>query len=87
MEEMMKYFLRIEPGKWTCVQSGEFQSPTGRIQVAVGTTFTRGTMFMGYDVAKALDEHFEGTRSYRSPPAATSRMACSSAGWAMSLIR
>ena len=69
---MMQHFLRIEPGKWTCVRSGEFQSPTGRIQVAVGTTFTRGTVFMGYDIAQALDEHYESTRMYRSPPAATS---------------
>ena len=69
MEEMMKHFLRIEPGKWTCVVGGEFQSPTGRIQVAVGTTFTRGTMFMGYDVAQALDEHYERTRVHRSSAA------------------
>ena len=63
---MMKHFLRIEAGKWTCVRSGEFPSPTGRIQVAVGTTFTRGTVFMGYDIAQALDEHYESTRRYRS---------------------
>ena len=61
MEEMMKHFLRIEPGKWTCVRSGEFQSPTGRIQVSVGTTFIRGTLFMGYDLAEALDEFYEGS--------------------------
>ena len=67
MEEMIEYFRRIEPGKWTCVRGGEFQSPTGRIQVAVGTTFTRGTMFMGYDIARALDEQYEHTRTYRSP--------------------
>ena len=70
MEEMMKHFLRIEPGKWTCVRSGEFQSPTGRIQVAVGTTFTRGTMFMGYDVARTLDEHYEHTGVHRATPGA-----------------
>ena len=68
MEEMMRHFLRIGPGKWTCVRGGEFQSPSGRIQVAVGTTFTRGTIFMGYDIAKALDEHYENSRPDRSPP-------------------
>jgi len=68
---MSKHFVRIEAGKWTCVRSGEFQSPTGRIQVAVGTTFTRGTMFMGYDIARALDEHYESAPLYRSPPDAT----------------
>lgn len=68
MEDFMRHFLRIEAGKWTCVRGGEFQSPTGRIQVAVGTTFTRGTMFMGYDIAKALDEHYENSRSGRPVP-------------------
>jgi hypothetical protein len=47
MDELIKHFLRVEAGKWICVMSGEFQSPTGRIQLAVGSTFTRGTMFMG----------------------------------------
>jgi hypothetical protein len=42
----------------------------GRIQVAVGTTFTRGTMFMGYDVAQALDEQYEHARAHRAPPGA-----------------
>jgi len=35
--------------------------PSGRIQVAPGTRFTRGTMFMGIDLAAMLDEHFEKT--------------------------
>jgi hypothetical protein len=37
--------------------------PSGRIQVAPGTRFTRGTMFMGIDLAAMLDEHFEKTRA------------------------
>jgi hypothetical protein len=59
MEKFINHFIRVEPGRWTCVKSGDFQSPTGRIQVAVGTTFTRGTVFMGFDLAQALDEHYE----------------------------
>jgi hypothetical protein len=70
MEEMIEHFRRIEFGKWTCVRGGEFQTPTGRIQVAVGTTFTRGTMFMGYDIARALDEQYENSRMYRTPAGA-----------------
>jgi hypothetical protein len=64
MDEVMKHFIRVEAGTWTCVKSGEFQSPTGRIQIAVGSTFTRGTMFMGFDLARALDEHYEATHQY-----------------------
>ncbi len=64
MDDLIKHFVRVDAGQWTCVMSAEFQSPTGRIQIAVGTTFTRGTMFMGYDLAKALDEHFEATGQY-----------------------
>ena len=63
---MMKHFRRIGPGKWTCVRSGDFPSPMGRIQIAVGSTFTRGTTFMGYDVAQALEEHYEQTRMDQS---------------------
>ena len=67
MEELMRHFLRVEAGKWTCVRSGEFQLPSGRIQVAVGSTFTRGTMFMGFDLARALDEHYESARPPQPP--------------------
>jgi hypothetical protein len=35
--------------------------PSGRIQVAIGTRLTRGTVFMGVDVAKLLDEHNDRT--------------------------
>ena len=41
MENFIRLFVRIERGKWTCVRDGEFHGPNGRIQVTVGTTFTR----------------------------------------------
>lgn len=59
MENFIRHFVRIEPGKWTCVRPGEFEGPHGRIQVAVGSTFTIGTSFMGIDLAKWLDEQYE----------------------------
>ena len=62
MENFIKHFVRVQSGTWVCVREGEFTSPKGRIQVAVGTTFTRGTSFMGMDVAQWLDEHYEKTR-------------------------
>jgi hypothetical protein len=57
MENFIRHFVRIESGKWTCVRPGEFTGPDGkRIQVAIGSTFTRGTNFMGVDLAQWLDE-------------------------------
>jgi hypothetical protein len=37
--------------------------PSGRIQVAPGTRFTRGTDFMGVDLAKLLDEFHESRQT------------------------
>ena len=58
MENFIRLFVRIGPGIWTCVRNGEFEGPNGRIQVALGTTFTRGTSFMGIDLAERLEEQY-----------------------------
>ena len=50
-------FVRDGDGAWLCVQAAELDLPGGRIQVAEGTRFTRGTRFMGVDVAQMLEEH------------------------------
>lgn len=65
MENFIKLFVRIERGKWTCVRDGEFVGPTGRIQVSIGSTFTKGTNFMGIDLAEWLDEQYDKTTSSR----------------------
>ena len=62
MENFIKHFVRVGPGIWTCVRNGEFITPNGRIQVTVGTTFTRGTNFMGIDLAQWLDEQYDQTK-------------------------
>lgn len=70
MENFIRHFVRIEAGKWTCVRPGEFEGPNGRIQVAIGSTFTRGTSFMGIDLARWLEEEYQkrnGNTSPRSP--------------------
>jgi hypothetical protein len=56
MQEFIKHFNRDSSGAWTCISTAEFNGPNGRIQVTVGTRFTRGTDFMGVDLAKWLDE-------------------------------
>lgn len=48
-------FRREADGAWTCIEPVEFMLCARRIQVAPGTRFTRGTTFMGVDVAEMLD--------------------------------
>jgi len=56
MQTFIKLFVRVAPGLWTCVRNGEFEGPRGRIQVSVGSTFAKGTSFMGIDLAHLLEE-------------------------------
>ena len=64
MQNFMKLFVRLCPDVWICVRDGELNGPDGRIQVTVGSQFTRGTNFMGVDLAKMLEEEYA-----RDPPA------------------
>ena len=57
MHALARKFVREKDGTWLCVEAAELALPTGRIQVAVGTRFTRGTRFMGVDVAQLLEEY------------------------------
>lgn len=59
MREFIKNFVREQKGSWRCVEPTEFQLDGSRIQVAPGTRFTRGTTFMGVDLAARLDEEYE----------------------------
>ena len=63
MEHFIKRFRRDGLGVWTCVSPAEFNLPMGRVQVAVMTRFTRGTTFMGVDVAQVLDDEYERQRA------------------------
>ena len=56
MGTFIRSFVREGDGSWRCVTPAELQVPEGRIQVAPGTTFTRGTKFMGLDLAALLEE-------------------------------
>jgi hypothetical protein len=64
MSEFIRHFTRDERGRWTCVTQAEVIAPAGRIQVTPGTTFARGTMFMNFDIAAALDEQYETERRH-----------------------
>jgi hypothetical protein len=56
MQDFVRNFVREQSGAWLCVEATELALPAGRIQVAIGTRFVRGTRFMGVDVAALLEE-------------------------------
>ena len=59
MHEFAERFAREPDGGWRCIEAAELALGSGRIQVAAGTRFTRGTRYMGVDVAVLLEEHYE----------------------------
>jgi hypothetical protein len=58
VDSLGKAFQRNADGSWTCVQPATLEGPNGRIQVAEGTTYRRGVLFMGVEFARWLDEQF-----------------------------
>ena len=65
MQEIIKHFVRSPGGEWLCTSTVEFQSEKGRVQVVAGMRFKRGTVFMGLEIARLLDEQEEKTRPRR----------------------
>ena len=59
MRDFIKCFRRDSAGHWTCTLPCEIDLPGGRIQVAAGTVFTAGTLFMDVDIAELLDDEHE----------------------------
>ena len=60
MEDFVRHFCRNADGSWTCTSSATLNGPNGRIQVAEGSRFYAGTSFMGFDLAKWLEERVGG---------------------------
>jgi hypothetical protein len=59
MDEFVKHFCRNADGSWTCTSPATLTTPMGRIQVTEGSRFYPGTMFMGFEIARWLEEHLE----------------------------
>jgi hypothetical protein len=59
MDPFADHFCRNPDGSWTCTRPGTFDGPNGRIQVARGTRFYPGTIFMGFDVAAWLESELQ----------------------------
>jgi hypothetical protein len=53
-----KNFCRHRDGSWTCISAATLDGFGGRIEVAAGSRFYPGTIFMGFDVAKWLEAIF-----------------------------
>ena len=58
MDRFFESFVRRADGVWEGVRFAEFEGPNGRIQVTPGSCFTRGTNFMGIDLAEWLDHRY-----------------------------
>jgi hypothetical protein len=68
LHQFIKHFVREAPGIWTCIEPADLQLPQGRVQVTAGTRFTRGSTFMGVEVAKLLEEQYELDRRQGGGP-------------------
>ena len=58
MRDFIKCFRRDPAGRWICIQACEVELAGGRIQVAAGTVFTQGTLFMDVDIADLLEQQY-----------------------------
>src|SRR5687768_9575882 len=54
--DLTEAFRHNPDGSWSCVAPVTLDHPKGRVQITAGSTFTRGTRFMGIDVAEWLDQ-------------------------------
>jgi hypothetical protein len=57
MQRFRTNFVREREGVWRCSTPTTLLLPNGhKIEVAPGTVLTRGTSFMGVEIARLLDE-------------------------------
>jgi hypothetical protein len=59
MKDFIKNFVREPNGAWACISNTEITTVMGRIQVAEGTRFTPGTIFMAVDIVRLLEDEAE----------------------------
>jgi hypothetical protein len=64
MQKFSRAFKHNPDGSWTCIAAATLEGPQGRIQVTPGSTFAKGTQFMGIDIAAWLEAQ---AKSYRLP--------------------
>jgi|SRR4051812_20951207 hypothetical protein len=69
MHSFYRAFHRNADGSWTCTAPATLNHPRGRVQVTEGSTFFRGTTFMGIDIVEWLEEQHEQLAPEESPRA------------------
>ena len=74
-EEFITHFVREQNGAWRCVSFAELPTDLGRIQVTAGTRFMPGTIFMGVDIVKCLDEELDRLSPRRASTISISQRA------------
>lgn len=62
MQNFIKCFRRDGSGTWECIAPARLELPGGRIEVAPGTVFVRGTRFMNIDLAELLETQYQKNR-------------------------
>jgi hypothetical protein len=67
MKDFIKHFRRERDGMWTCVSAANLETVQGRVQVAPGTRFSSGTLFMGIDLVGMLEDEFSKVNGHASP--------------------
>jgi hypothetical protein len=55
MQDFIRHFVREPDGAWRCIASCEIHHMLGRIQVAEGSRFKPGTIFMAVDIVQLLE--------------------------------
>ena len=59
MLQFIKHFRREGVGVWVCIEAATLDLPQGRVQVAPGSRFTLGTLFMNVELASLLEAEYE----------------------------
>jgi hypothetical protein len=54
--EFLKKFQRQPHGDWACTKPIKVDTPGGPLMINQGASFSPGTLFMGLDLAKELDQ-------------------------------
>jgi hypothetical protein len=63
-DTFVSHFCRNADASWTCTSAATVETPKGRIQVTQGSRFYPGTSFMGFDLARWLEQEL-GERAQR----------------------
>jgi hypothetical protein len=54
--QFLNRFQRQPNGEWACTKPIKINGPSGPIMIDEGTSFSPGTLFMGLDLARELDQ-------------------------------